>query len=162
MKLNLGCGGDYKKGYVNIDAFDNNVADKIMSAVDLDLKDNSIEEIISSQLIEHLGIVSSIHALSECFRVLQPNLVLGIFGYIGASTEPTPEIHFKIVGLDKLVVTYTNQSDILWSDILIIGLCERSELDTYVSVGDQITNCTGTIEIFYIPTDIMVGYWNFW
>jgi hypothetical protein len=96
------------------------------------------------------------------FRVLKPNLVWGVFGYIGASLEPTPEIHFSISGLDKLVVTYTNQSNILWSDIAIIGLCDRSGLDTYVSVGDQIIDCTGTLQLFYTPTDIMLGYWIFW
>jgi len=72
MKLNLGCGGDYKKGYLNVDAFDTTVADKIMSAFNLDLKDNSFDEVFMSQIIEHLGIVGSIFSLSECFRVLKP------------------------------------------------------------------------------------------
>lgn len=78
MKLNLGCGGLYKKDYLNIDAFDDTVADKNMSALDLKLKDNSIEKIEASQLIEHLGLMSSIYALSECFRVLKLNGVLDI------------------------------------------------------------------------------------
>jgi len=103
-----------------------------------------------------------ITVLDIYFRVLKPNLVMGMFGYIGASSEPTPEIHFEITEMEKLVVTYTNLSNVLWSDIGIIGLCDRSELDTYVSVGDKITNCTGTIQIFYIPTDIMLFYWTFW
>ena len=72
MKLNLGCGGDYKKGYLNVDAYDTTVADKIMSAFNLDLEDNSFDEVLMSQLIEHLGIVGSIFSLSECFRVLKP------------------------------------------------------------------------------------------
>ena len=103
-----------------------------------------------------------ITVLDIYFRVLKPNLVYGIFGYIGASPEPTPEIHFEITGFEKLVVTYTQLSDILWNDIAIIGSCDRSELDIYVSVGDQITNCTGTIQLFYIPTNIMLFYWTFW
>ena len=70
MKLNLGCGGEHKKGYVNIDAFDNTIADKIMSVIDLKIDDNISEEILMSQLIEHFGIARSIFALSECFRVL--------------------------------------------------------------------------------------------
>lgn len=83
MKLNLGCGGIYKKDYLNVDAFDDTVADKKMSALDLKLKDNTAEEIITSQLIEHLGLISSIYALSECFRVLKPN---------GKLTIETPDI----------------------------------------------------------------------
>jgi predicted SAM-dependent methyltransferase len=73
MKLNLGCGGNYKRNFFNVDAFDSSIADKIMDAADLKLEDNSVEEILASQLIEHLGIAGSIYALSECFRVLRPN-----------------------------------------------------------------------------------------
>ena len=73
MKLNLGCGGDYKKGYLNVDAYDSNVADKIINAYDIEYDDNSFEEILMSQLIEHLGIAGSIQTLSECFRILEPD-----------------------------------------------------------------------------------------
>lgn len=72
-KLNLGCGEDYKQGYLNVDAFDSTVADKKMQAYDLQVEDNSFDEILMSQLIEHLGIVGSIHCLSECYRVLKPD-----------------------------------------------------------------------------------------
>jgi tetratricopeptide (TPR) repeat protein len=71
-KLNLGCGGDYKQGYLNVDAYDTTVADKKMQAYNLQLEDDTFDEILMSQLIEHLGIVGSIHCLSECFRVLKP------------------------------------------------------------------------------------------
>ncbi|RLF36209.1 MAG: hypothetical protein DRM99_03200 [Thermoplasmata archaeon] len=72
MKLNLGCGGDYKKGYLNVDAFDDTIADEIMSATDLKIEDNSVEEILMSQVIEHFGIARSLYVLSECLRVLKP------------------------------------------------------------------------------------------
>jgi len=73
MKLNLGCGGDYKKGYVNLDAFDSTIADKIMKVNDFEFDDNSVDEILLSQVIEHLGIVQSLYTISECFRVLKPS-----------------------------------------------------------------------------------------
>ena len=72
MKINLGCGGEHKKGYFNVDAFNNTIADSIMSATNLELDDNSVEEILMSQVIEHFGIARSIYSLSECFRVLIP------------------------------------------------------------------------------------------
>jgi predicted SAM-dependent methyltransferase len=72
MKLNVGCGGVYKRGYLNVDAFDTTVADQTMSAVDLALEDNTAERIECVQLIEHLGLPGGIYTLSECFRVLQP------------------------------------------------------------------------------------------
>ncbi|HEX08726.1 MAG TPA: methyltransferase domain-containing protein, partial [Thermoplasmatales archaeon] len=55
-----------------VDAFDDTVADEIMSATNLKIEDNKVDEIIADQLIEHLGIVGSIYSLSECFRVLKP------------------------------------------------------------------------------------------
>ena len=78
MKLNIGCGKTYKEGFINIDAFDSTVADKIMPANDLKFSSNSIDEIQSIQLIEHLGLFNAIYALSEWFRVLKPggNLII--------------------------------------------------------------------------------------
>ena len=78
MKINLGCGGDYKKNFLNVDAFDSTIADEVMDANDLRFEDNSVDEIVLSQVIEHLGIAGSIYVLSECFRVLKPKGTLVI------------------------------------------------------------------------------------
>jgi len=72
MKLNLGCGGVYKKNYLNVDAFDSTIADKKMEATDLLIENNNVDRIEMFQVIEHLGIARSIYCLSECFRVLKP------------------------------------------------------------------------------------------
>lgn len=72
MKLNIGCGKVYKKGYTNIDAYDDTVADEIQTATDLRFEDDSIEKIDACQVIEHLGFVESNYALAEWFRVLKP------------------------------------------------------------------------------------------
>ncbi len=72
MKLNIGCGKEYKEGYINIDAFDSTVADMLMPANDLKFSSNSIEIIEAHQLIEHLGYINTIYTLAEWFRVLKP------------------------------------------------------------------------------------------
>jgi hypothetical protein len=72
MKLNLGCGKYYKKGFVNIDAYDSTVADRIMPVENLDILSNSVDEIHACQILEHLGYINSIYALAEWFRVLKP------------------------------------------------------------------------------------------
>lgn len=72
MKLNIGCGKIYKEGFINIDAYDSTVADKIMPANNLKFPSNSVDKIESLQLIEHLGLFNAIYALSEWFRVLKP------------------------------------------------------------------------------------------
>jgi predicted SAM-dependent methyltransferase len=76
MKLNIGCGRTYRKGFINIDAYDDTVADELQTATDLTFPDNSAERIEASQVIEHLGFVESNYALAEWFRVLKPDGVL--------------------------------------------------------------------------------------
>lgn len=72
MKLNIGCGLEYKKGYVNVDAYDNTVADHVMSVTNLEFDNQSFSHVACIQLMEHLGAAKSIYALSEIYRVLKP------------------------------------------------------------------------------------------
>lgn len=72
MKLNIGCGKDFEPDYCNIDLYEDLLADKKMSALNLEFGDNSCKEIKVIHLIEHLGLYQSIYALSEFFRVLEP------------------------------------------------------------------------------------------
>ncbi len=76
MKLNIGCGKSFEPDYCNIDLYEDLIADKKMSALNLDFDDNSCQEIKTIHLIEHLGCYQSIYALSEFFRVLVPNAKL--------------------------------------------------------------------------------------
>ena len=55
MKLHLGCGNDYKKGYINCDISPEVKYDKI---VDLEKKlpfeDDSVEEVLAEHVFEHV------------------------------------------------------------------------------------------------------------
>jgi tetratricopeptide (TPR) repeat protein len=73
MKLNIGCGKKYDPDYCNIDLYEDLVADKLMSAFSLDFDDNTCDEIKAIHIIEHLSFFETIYALSEFFRVLEPN-----------------------------------------------------------------------------------------
>lgn len=70
MKLNLGCGPDILEGYVNVDLY-NPKADVQADAIDLPFDDQSVDEIYSSYLIEHLGYHGARDALHEWNRVLK-------------------------------------------------------------------------------------------
>ena len=76
MNLNIGCGKIYKEGFINIDAFDSTVADKVMNADDLKFSSNSTERIEAYQVIEHFGLIKSVYILAEWFRVLKQGGVL--------------------------------------------------------------------------------------
>jgi len=78
MKLNIGCGYSYLKGYVNIDSYEGSVADRRMEAHSLYFEDGSADEIKAAQLIEHLGFFKTKYFLAECYRVLKPGGLLTI------------------------------------------------------------------------------------
>jgi len=66
MKLNLGCGNDKKKGYLNIDSSKQVDPDKVwdLEKTPLPFKDNSIEEINAEHVLEHIkNFIPLIHDL---------------------------------------------------------------------------------------------------
>lgn len=78
MKLNIGCGNVYKKGYVNVDVQEGTIADRIMSAYHLELDDSTVERIECHHVLEHLNPAEATFALSEFYRVLRTGGVLTI------------------------------------------------------------------------------------
>ena len=68
LKLNLGCGEDIREGYINIDKYI-----KVCKQVDLNnipylwIKDNSIDEILALNILEHLN--NPYDILMEWYRI---------------------------------------------------------------------------------------------
>jgi predicted SAM-dependent methyltransferase len=78
VKLNLGCGNDLLKGYINCDRYNIN-ADRQIDATDLvDFADNSVDEIYASHLIEHFDFYQAQDVLREWNRALKPGGLLVI------------------------------------------------------------------------------------
>ena len=55
MRINIGCGKKFAPEYYNLDLYEDLIADKLMSAVNLDIEDNICEEVKAIQIIEHLS-----------------------------------------------------------------------------------------------------------
>jgi SAM-dependent methyltransferase len=74
IKLNLGCGNDIKDGYINIDRYNNtgNV-DMNEDIGDLPFDDESVDEIYTSHVFEHIPINEIYGVVEEWKRVLKPN-----------------------------------------------------------------------------------------
>jgi len=68
-KLNLGCGSDYKEGWVNVDCRGNVNVDKIydLNKFPYSFKDNTFNEIYVSHVLEHLD--DPIKVLMEIIRI---------------------------------------------------------------------------------------------
>lgn len=70
IKLNLGCGDDYKAGYVNIDIDKRIKADRHCDFVNnLPFKDNSVDEVYCKNVFEHVP--NPLNFLNEIRRVLK-------------------------------------------------------------------------------------------
>lgn len=80
LKLNVGCGTDYKKGWINID----NNSDENIEKLDLNwdlrnplpFEDNSVDYIFNEHFIEHLTVEEGQAAIKDFMRVLKPGGVL--------------------------------------------------------------------------------------
>ncbi|GIW63276.1 MAG: hypothetical protein KatS3mg091_078 [Patescibacteria group bacterium] len=101
-KLNLGCGQDYKIGWVNVDADHNVKADLYFDvAKKFPLKDESFDYILAQDVLEHLTFQQAKIFLSECKRVLRVNGVLEIrvpnLFDIFKRFKSDPEVLFKFI-----------------------------------------------------------------
>ena len=74
MKLDIGCGGNKKLGFLGVDINPGEQVDFVMDVTKLGFKDNSIDEVFSRRCIQHVE--DDRKALRAIFRVLKPN---GIF-----------------------------------------------------------------------------------
>lgn len=85
MKLNLGCGSDYREGYTNVDFSDISSEGKKIK-VDIvhnlleifPFADNSADEIVFRETLEHFNRHNGLKVLKEIFRVLKPGGILDL------------------------------------------------------------------------------------
>jgi SAM-dependent methyltransferase len=71
MKLNLGCGEDYREGYMNVDFHDHVRVDKVwnLNQLPYPFSENTFSEIIASHVLEHLdnpfAVMKELHRISK-------------------------------------------------------------------------------------------------
>ena len=80
MKLNLGCGRDIKKGYVNVDLYTTPGVDVTcdLSRLPWQWKDESVDEVIMLDFLEHFPYAKTNAILTEVFRILKPDATVEI------------------------------------------------------------------------------------
>ncbi len=92
MKLHLGCGRDYKEGYINCDFSGDVNPDKIIDLEKpLPFKDNSIKKIIANHVLEH--ITNFIPLMHEIYRICENGATIKIkvpfYSAWGQYNDPT-------------------------------------------------------------------------
>ncbi len=82
QKLNLGGGDSHIEGFISVDLYDPK-ADIMADICELPFDNNSVDEIVAYQVIEHIPYQKSQRMFGEMYRVLQPG---------GTATLETPDI----------------------------------------------------------------------
>lgn len=105
-KINLGCGNDIKKGWINIDSVKLNGVDYVvnLSSDKLPFDDESIDEVLCQDVMEH---VDYIFLMREIHRILKPQAKVYIrvphFSYHRAYEDPTHIHYFSAETFDFFV-----------------------------------------------------------
>jgi len=71
VKLNIGSGGDYRDDYINIDIRKDIRVDIVATGEHLCFGDNSVDEILAKDVIEHFSFRVTKAVLREWYRVLK-------------------------------------------------------------------------------------------
>ena len=108
MKVNLGCGEDYKEGYVNCDKSNKVRADKIIDIEKkLPFKDNSVDKVVAYHVLEHVN--NLVELMKEIHRICKNDSIMKIrvpfYNSPGAYTDPTHVRFFSVDSFDYLDCT---------------------------------------------------------
>jgi len=72
LRLNLGCGGDIVEGFLNIDLYGDTPNVIAMDVRKLEFEDNTVDQILASDVLEHFPFREVNQVLKEWARVLKP------------------------------------------------------------------------------------------
>jgi len=76
-KVNLGCGFDKRRGYLNVDFHDFHKPDLVADVTKLDMLSNDyFEEILANDILEHIERTKTIYVLIEWNRILKKGGIL--------------------------------------------------------------------------------------
>jgi len=93
MKLHLGCGNDYKRGYINVDASGEVKPDKIwdLEKTPLPFKKDSADEVLANHVFEHIN--NFISLMHDLHRICRKNAIIKIrtpfYSAWGQYNDPT-------------------------------------------------------------------------
>lgn len=97
ININLGCGNNPQDGYINYDKYpiDDRVKYIDLNVLPLPFKDNSVDEILLSHVLEHLFYPYEV--IMECYRILKKGGVL----YVNLPTTMRASLCHRSVGHGK-------------------------------------------------------------
>lgn len=101
VKLNLGCGSDIRKGFINIDWVKFPGVDRVfnLNKIPYPFKTSSVDYIYCSHILEHFETAKFLDIIDELWRISKPNAVIEIrVPHFSSSSAFHPD-HKKIFNL---------------------------------------------------------------
>ena len=104
-----------------------------------------------------------IDAVIIVIMIVIAGFVLYKIGYVPKKEDSDiPDIQFFKDDKNRTLTVISVSAQVLWAeDIEIEGTCDKSSLSRFVEEGDQITECVGTINIWYKPTNTLLYTYKF-
>lgn len=109
-KLNIGCGKDPKKGYINLDITKLPHVDVVhnLDKYPWPFKDNTFEEVFCDNVLEHLESITK--PIEEIWRICKPKakiiVKVPIFPSVYAAVDPTHKQFFTYMTFDYFGANY--------------------------------------------------------
>lgn len=139
VKLNIGCGTDYKDGWINIDNNSDNNIEKLDINWDLrnplPFEDNSVDYIFNEHFFEHLSPEDGVKVMQDLKRVLKqggilriamPDIEVVVDNYLNVPIDKDPVIKEFKLGFVKTRAEWINMSFRWWGHM---WLYDWEELD---------------------------------
>jgi hypothetical protein len=144
MRLNIGCGKQYIPGYINVDLFEDGIADIVAPADSLDfVTDNSVEEIVTYQLIEHLGLINFYKTLAHWAVKLKPGGKLSI---------ETPDLEKSL----EVLVNKKSEKDLDW----LFGVSDPGQVHNRPFFSEELIKILKLIGFEKIQIKEPLGFWK--
>jgi GT2 family glycosyltransferase len=158
LKLNLGSGGVEMPGYLSVDMKDRR-AHIVSDVFDLQLPDNSVEEILASHLLEHISVYRVMDLFGKWIKILKPG---------GKLVMEMPDI----LGVCRALVAATKEERYGWLTC-IYGAVNTTDVGTREDITsphlwgwydehlwDHLSNA-GFVNIKFMPEQIPHPFINF-
>lgn len=115
MKLDLGCGGKKKKGFIGVDQYAMEGVDVVLN-IGVDpwpWEDGTVEEIHASHFLEHLTAQQRVHFMNEACRVMKEGAKATIITPHWASNRAYGDFTHQWPPVAEMFYYYLNQA---WRD----------------------------------------------
>ena len=171
MKLNLGCGNKIYEGYVNVDKFDFYEVDvkHDLEKFPYPFDDNSVEEIILSHVLEHIGQDPDIfiNILKELYRISKNQALIKIAvphpRHDDFVSDPTHVRPITILGLslfDKAQNEKLEKSGAANTPLALIHQVNFKIEKVNFAIEENIMRQYNSGEIDKVRLDYMVKHYN--